>query len=123
MQFVLLVPCLQQILERIRFLFCLLMRYHITLIVCYPYQADGIGKFNQLQVKAKLSVWTPESKNTLISNLATESGWLSKQTIIENSPHAAPDEVERKKKEDELTTQNVASNSGNVVQTTTNQNI
>ena len=86
-------------------------------------EADGIGKFNQLQVKAKLSVWTPESKNTLISNLATESGWLSKQTIIENSPHAAPDEVERKKKEDELATQNVASDSGNVVQTTTNQNI
>ena len=86
-------------------------------------EADGIGKFNQLQVKAKLSVWTPESKNTLISNLATEAGWLSKQTIIENSPHAAPDEVERKKKEDELATQNVASDSGNVMQTTTNQNI
>ena len=31
--------------------------------------------------------------------------------------------IERKKKEDELATQNVASNSGNVVQTTTNQNI
>ena len=78
---------------------------------------------NMAQVKAKLSVWTPESKNTLISNLATESGWLSKQTIIENSPHAAPDEVERKKKEDELATQNVASDSGSVMQTTTNQNI
>ena len=77
-------------------------------------EADGIEKFNQLQVKAKLSVWTPESKNTLISNLATESGWLSKQTIIENSPHAAPDEVERKKKEDELATKNVASDSSNI---------
>ena len=87
-------------------------------------EADGIGKFNELQVKAKLSVWTPESKNTLISNLATESTWLSKQTIIENSPHSAPDELERKKKEDELDNSNIDSNNNvSATQDTTNQTI
>ena len=88
-------------------------------------EADGIGKFNELQVKAKLSVWTPESKNTLISNLATESTWLSRQTIIENSPHSAPDELERKKKEDELNISNSNSNVNNdsATQDTTNQTI
>ena len=87
-------------------------------------EADGIGKFNELQVKAKLSVWTPESKNTLISNLATESTWLSKQTIIENSPHSAPDELERKKKEDELDNSNSDSNNNvSATQDTTNQTI
>lgn len=64
-------------------------------------EEEGTAKYKDLKIKARLSVWTPESKNTMISNLAVESKWLSKQTIIENSPHAAPDEIERKKKEDD----------------------
>ena len=43
-------------------------------------EADGIGKFNQLQVKAKLSVWTPESK-ILLSLIWQQKlvGYLSKR--------------------------------------------
>ena len=68
-------------------------------------ESGTTNKYTQLQIKARLSVWTPESKNTMIANLGIESKWLSEQTIIENSPHAAPDEVERRKKQDDAVAQ------------------
>ena len=40
-----------------------------------------------------------ESDTTKISNLAIESKWLSKQSVIEKSPDAAPDEMERIERE------------------------
>lgn len=61
----------------------------------------SLGYFTQLRIKASFSVWTPESDNSLISNLVQERGMgaLSIKTITEKAPHASPDEIERLAKE------------------------
>ena len=56
---------------------------------------NGVDKFSQLQVAAKIIPWSLETNNTKITNLQMEAKWLSMKTIIEKSPDAAPDEEER----------------------------
>jgi len=53
------------------------------------------AKYSEMKIRATLDVWTPESKSSLINNLSYESKWLSKRSVVENSPHAAPDEMDR----------------------------
>lgn len=60
---------------------------------------NGVDKYAQLRISAKINPWSLETNNTKITNLAMEAKWLSMQTIIEKSPDAAPDEIERIKKE------------------------
>jgi len=55
---------------------------------------DG-NKFAKLHIGAKIVPWSLETNNTKITNLAMEAKWLSMRTIIEKSPDAAPDEMER----------------------------
>lgn len=58
-------------------------------------EGNGVDKYNKLHISAKINPWSLETNNTKITNLAMEAKWLSMKTIIENSPDAAPDEVER----------------------------
>ena len=55
----------------------------------------GATKLSQLKIGAKIVPWSLETNNTKITNLAMEAKWLSMKSIIEKSPDAAPDEVER----------------------------
>lgn len=87
---------------------------------------NGNQKYANLQIKARLTVWTPESKNTLISNIVQQSKFLSAQTIAEKLPDAAPDELERKKKEQAETdahTLEMAEKNAQIAQKTTVEEI
>ena len=57
------------------------------------------NKFSGLNITAKLSIWTPESKSSIVTNLSTQKEWLSGRTLREKSPDAAPDEQKRYEKE------------------------
>jgi hypothetical protein len=52
-------------------------------------------KIGKLKVSADIVPWSLETNNTKITNLSMEAKWLSMKTVIEKSPDAAPDEVER----------------------------
>ena len=58
-------------------------------------ETNGKEKFAKLRVGAKIVPWSLETNNTKITNLSMEAKWLSMKTIIEKSPDAAPNEVER----------------------------
>lgn len=58
-------------------------------------ETNAVNKYAQLHIGAKIVPWSLETNNTKITNLAMESKWLSMKTIIEKSPDAAPDEIER----------------------------
>lgn len=58
-------------------------------------ESNGTEKYGKLMVGAKIVPWSLETNNTKITNLQMEAKWLSMKTIIEKSPDAAPDEVER----------------------------
>ena len=58
-------------------------------------ETNGTQKYGKLKIGAKIVPWSLETNNTKITNLAMEAKWLSMQTIIERSPDAAPDEIER----------------------------
>jgi len=58
-------------------------------------EQNGREKFGKLHIGAKIIPWSLETNNTKIVNLQMESNWLSMKTIIEQSPDAAPDEIER----------------------------
>lgn len=58
-------------------------------------EANGVDKYGKLKIGAQIVPWSLETNNTKITNLAMEAKWLSMKTIIEKSPDAAPDEVER----------------------------
>lgn len=62
-------------------------------------EGNGTEKFAKLHIGAKIVPWSLETNNTKITNLSMEAKWLSMQTIIEKSPDAAPDEIERIVKE------------------------
>ena len=62
-------------------------------------ETNGIHKYSSLKIGAKIVPWSLETNNTKITNLAMEAPYLSTQTILEKCPDAAPDEVERVKKE------------------------
>lgn len=53
------------------------------------------AKYAQLNIGAKIIPWSLETNNTKITNLAIEAKWLSMKTIVEKSPDAAPNEIER----------------------------
>ena len=53
------------------------------------------AKIGKLKVSADIVPWSLETNNTKITNLSMEAKWLSMKTVIEKSPDAAPDEVER----------------------------
>lgn len=71
-------------------------------------ESDGTNRYNDLKISAKLKPWSMESDTTKITNLAMESKWLSRQSIVEKSPDAAPDEMERifQENEQKVDTQN-----------------
>ena len=56
---------------------------------------NGVDKFAKLRVTTEIVPWSLETNNTKITNLSMEAKWLSMKTIIEKSPDAAPDEIER----------------------------
>jgi hypothetical protein len=56
---------------------------------------NGVDKYSKLHIGAKIVPWSLETNNTKITNLSMEAKWLSMKTVIENSPDAAPDEVDR----------------------------
>lgn len=58
-------------------------------------ESNGVDKYAQLRIATEIVPWSLETNNTKITNLSMESSWLSMKTIIEKSPDAAPDEVER----------------------------
>ena len=58
-------------------------------------ESGQTNKYTGLKICARLKPWSLESETTKITNLAMESKWLSRQSIIEKSPDAAPDEMER----------------------------
>ena len=59
----------------------------------------GVAKYAKLKIGAKIIPWSLETNNTKILNLQMESQWLSTKTIIERSPDAAPDEIDRVREE------------------------
>lgn len=58
-------------------------------------EENGVNKYSKLHITAKIVPWSLETNNTKITNLSMEAKWLSMKTIIEKSPDAAPDEIER----------------------------
>lgn len=60
---------------------------------------NGTTHYADLKIGARIIPWSLETNNTKITNLQMESTMLSTQTILENLPDAAPDEVERVIKE------------------------
>jgi hypothetical protein len=58
-------------------------------------EQNAVGKLSKLRIQAKIIPWSLETNNTKVTNLAMEAKWLSMRTIIEKSPDAAPDEVDR----------------------------
>jgi len=58
-------------------------------------ETNGANKFAELRIGAKITPWSLETNNTKITNLQMEATYLSTQTIVENCPDAAPDEVAR----------------------------
>lgn len=62
-------------------------------------ETNGINKYAQIKIGAKINPWSLETNNTKITNLSMEGTYLSTQTMLEKLPDAAPDELERVKKE------------------------
>lgn len=60
---------------------------------------NGISKYSQVRIGAKIVPWSLETTNTKLVNLGMEAPYLSTQTVLEKCPDAAPDEVERVIKE------------------------
>lgn len=58
-------------------------------------ESEGTNKFAPLKIKARLVPWNMESTTTKNTNLAMQLKWLSRQTVVENTPEAAPDELDR----------------------------
>ena len=58
-------------------------------------ETNGTEKYAKLRIGAKIVPWSLETNNTKITNLSMEAKWLSMKTIIEKSPDAAPDEIDR----------------------------
>lgn len=62
-------------------------------------EENGVNKYAKLHIATEIVPWSLETNNTKITNLSMEASWLSMQTVIEKSPDAAPDEIERIVKE------------------------
>ena len=58
-------------------------------------ETGGSEGFAKLHISPKITPWSLETNNTKINNLSMEAQWLSTRTIVERSPDAASDEVER----------------------------
>lgn len=58
-------------------------------------ESNGVDKYNNLRIAAKINPWSLETNNTKITNLTMEGSYLSMQTMIEKLPDAAPDEADR----------------------------
>jgi len=58
-------------------------------------ETNGVNKYTSVKIGAKIIPWSLETNNTKITNLAMEAPYLSTQTIVERSPDAAPDEIDR----------------------------
>lgn len=67
----------------------------------------GTNRYSQLKIGAKIIPWSLETNNTKITNLSMERQWLSRRTIVENSPDAEPDEMERIDEETAMATQGI----------------
>lgn len=58
-------------------------------------ETNGIHKYAQVRIGAKIVPWSLETNNTKITNIAMEAPYLSTQTILEKLPDSAPDEQDR----------------------------
>ena len=58
-------------------------------------ETNGVEHLSEIRIGAKIVPWSLETNNTKITNLAMEAPYLSTRTIIEKSPDAAPDEIDR----------------------------
>ena len=58
-------------------------------------ETNGTEHFGDIRIGAKIVPWSLETNNTKITNLAMEAPYLSTRTVIEKSPDAAPDEIDR----------------------------
>ena len=58
-------------------------------------ETNGTEHLSDIRIGAKIVPWSLETNNTKITNLAMEAPYLSTRTIIEKSPDAAPDEIDR----------------------------
>ena len=58
-------------------------------------ESNSTNKYSKLRIGAKITPWSLETNNTKITNLQMEATYLSTQTIVENCPDAAPDEIAR----------------------------
>lgn len=62
-------------------------------------ETNGMNNYAKLKIGAKIVPWSLETNNTKITNLQMEGVYLSTQTMLERLPDAAPDELDRVKKE------------------------
>ena len=58
-------------------------------------ETNGTEHLSDIRIGAKIVPWSLETNNTKITNLAMEAPYLSTRTVIEKSPDAAPDEIDR----------------------------
>ena len=58
-------------------------------------ETNGTEHLSEIRIGAKIVPWSLETNNTKITNLAMEAPYLSTRTVIEKSPDAAPDEIDR----------------------------
>lgn len=91
-------------------------------------ETNGANKFAELRIGAKITPWSLETNNTKITNLQMEATYLSTQTIVENCPDAAPDEVARIIKErgsltsrNDKSLENEAEKAGNISRNKSNE--
>lgn len=58
-------------------------------------ETNSVDKYAKLHMTTNIVPWSLETNNTKITNLSMEAKWLSMESIIEKSPDAAPNEIER----------------------------
>lgn len=88
-------------------------------------ETNGTEHYSDLKIGARIVPWSLETNNTKVTNLSMQAKWLSRRTIVEKSPDAAPDEWERLESEGALGGSNnddMASDADKAFNISTNRN-